>query len=93
MSSELEVVEGDARMQAKRDAFARLAEPRTQAVLDRLRVLGNCANPYAYAYTDDEVKKIFGAIEREVRATRAKFQRGRRQDFRLRRAIGERRER
>lgn len=84
MTTDFEGGDVDARLQAKRDAFARLAEARTQAVLDRLRVLGNCANPYAYAYSDEDVRKIFLAIEREVRATRAKFQGGRRHDFRLR---------
>lgn len=58
----------------KRDAFVRLATRRTTAVIERIRVLSNCANPYAYEYTEEDVKKIFGAIERELRAARTKFQ-------------------
>jgi hypothetical protein len=59
--------------ESKREAFTRLAEKRTNAVLDRIRILANCANPYAYEYTDEEVRRIFIAIERELRMARAKF--------------------
>ena len=41
--------------EAKRQAFVRLASKRTEAVIERLRVLSNCSNPYAYEYTDDDV--------------------------------------
>lgn len=70
--------------ETRRDAFLRLAEARTNAVLDRLRVLGNCANPYAYEYTDEDIKRIFSTLEREVRATRAKFTGQRKSEFKLR---------
>jgi hypothetical protein len=58
---------------SKREAFTRLAEKRTNAVLDRIRILANCANPYAYEYSDEEVRRIFLAIERELKTARAKF--------------------
>lgn len=61
-------------LESKRDTFLRLAEKRTNAVLDRIRVLSNCANPYAYEYTEDDVRKIFSAIEQEMKTARAKFQ-------------------
>jgi hypothetical protein len=70
--------------ESKREAFLRLAEARTNTVMDKLRVLGNCANPYAYEYTDDDVRKIFTAIDKELRATRAKFTGSSRSEFRLR---------
>lgn len=70
--------------ESKQEAFTRLAEARTNAVMEKLRVLGNCANPYAYEYTDEDIRKIFAAIEREVRATKAKFGAGTRPEFRLR---------
>lgn len=69
--------------ESKRDAFLRLAEARTTAVLERVRVLGNCANPYAYEYTEDDVRRIFSAIDREVKSARAKFTGQRRADFKL----------
>jgi hypothetical protein len=67
----------------KREAFVRLAERRTNAVLERVRVLGNLSNPYAYEYTDDDVKRIFSAIEQELKATRLKFQSPKKRQFKL----------
>ena len=61
-------------METKREAFVRLASKRTEVVIDRIRVLSNCANSYAYEYSEDDVRKIFGAIEKELRAARTKFQ-------------------
>ena len=68
---------------SKRDAFTRLAERRTTAALDRIRVIGNLSNPYAYEYTDDDVRLIFAALEQELKAARAKFQSSRRREFKL----------
>lgn len=69
--------------ESKRDAFLRLAERRTNAVLERVRVLSNCANPYAYEYSEEDVKKIFGAIEQELKVARIKFQQSRKTSFSL----------
>ena len=68
----------------KRQNFQRLAERRTNSVLDKLRILSNCANPYAYEYDDEDVKKIFLAIEQELKIARSKFTNHRRREFRLR---------
>ena len=65
----------------KRQRFRRLAAQRTNTVLDKLRVLGNCANPYQYAYSEEEVSKMFAAIEAEVRRVRALFAGQKRQRF------------
>lgn len=75
--------EADPRAESKRDAFRRLAEKRTNAVLERVRVLSNCANPYAYDYDEDDVNKIFRAIEQEVKTARTKFMNHRKREFRL----------
>lgn len=69
--------------QTKRDAFKRLAERRTNAVLDRIRVLGNLSNPYAYEYSEEDIRQIFAAIEQELRSTRTKFQNVKRREFKL----------
>ena len=69
--------------ETKRDAFKRLASKRTIVVIDRIRVLSNCANPYAYDYTEDDVKKIFAAIEKELKAARTKFQQHEHRTFTL----------
>jgi hypothetical protein len=69
--------------ETKRDAFRRLAERRTNGVLERLRVLGNLSNPHAYEWTDDDIRVIFGTIERELRSTRGKFDSMARREFKL----------
>jgi hypothetical protein len=69
--------------ETKRDSFKRLASKRTTAVIERLRVLSNCANPYAYEYTEEDVKKIFAAIDKEVKAARTKFQQHEHRTFTL----------
>ena len=57
-----------ARKKARRKAFQRLATKRTTAVLNRIRILGNCANPRLYEYKEKEVIKIFDAIDEELKA-------------------------
>jgi hypothetical protein len=76
-------VDETTRKQKKHDAFRRLASQRTNAVLERLRILGNCSNPQLYWYSDEEIRKIFGAVEKEVRLVKAKFLNSRRPDFSL----------
>jgi len=49
----------------KKDRFKRLAQQRTNIVLKRLKVLGNCANRSAYEYTEGEINKIFAAIDHQ----------------------------
>jgi hypothetical protein len=69
--------------ETKRDAFKRLAEKRTNAILGRLRVLGNLSNPHAYEYTDEDIRAVFSAIEQEIRTTKLKFADRRKREFRL----------
>jgi hypothetical protein len=57
----------------KREAFKRLATKRTIAVMDKLKILGHCANPWQYEYTEEDVRKIFKAIDAELKAVKAKF--------------------
>jgi len=68
---------------AKREAFRRLASQRTTAVLERLRILGNCANGQLYEFSDEEVNKIFRAIESELKLVKAKFRNSSKPNFTL----------
>ena len=67
----------------KREAFERLATQRTNAVLEKLRVLGNCANPQLYDYTDDDIRSIFRAIRSELRTVESAFGQKTRREFKL----------
>ena len=69
--------------ESKGDAFRRLATKRTNAVVNHVRILGHCANPQLYEYSQDDVKKIFRAIEAELRIVKAKFQNSSRSNFQL----------
>ena len=60
-------------METKREKFVRLAEARTNKIIDMLRLLGNCANKSNYDYSDADVQKIFIAIEKELKSTKMKF--------------------
>ena len=71
------------RTEAKKDAFRRLATQRTNAVINRLRILGHCSNPQLYDYTQEDVKKMFRAIESEMKATKAKFINSSKSEFQL----------
>lgn len=57
----------------KRERFLRIAENRTNRILEDLRLLGNCANTNNYEYSDEDVNKIFNAIEKDLRIQKNKF--------------------
>lgn len=65
------------------DRFKRLATLRTNAVLQKLKVLGNCSNRQAYTYDEEDVDKIFSEIERRVKEVKAKFHFPKKRDFKL----------
>ncbi len=60
-------------MDKRRENFKRLAVSRTNEVLRRLKILGNCANRSHYDYTEEEVVRIFSEIDKRVKETKAKF--------------------
>jgi hypothetical protein len=72
-----------AKVDPRRERFRRLASLRTNAVLKRLKVLGNCANRQAYEYTEEEIDKIFATIQEQVKAVRARFQFPKEKEFKL----------
>lgn len=67
----------------KKERFRRLAVYRTNEVLKRLKVLGNCSNRSTYDYTEDEINKIFSEIEKSVRAVKSKFHYPKAKQFKL----------
>lgn len=59
--------------ETKRERFVRIAEARTNRILDNMRLLGNCSSKSNYEYTDEDIKKIFGALEKELKQTKNQF--------------------
>lgn len=60
--------------ESKSERFVRIAEARTNKIIDMIQLLGNCSNRASYEYTKEDVKQIFNAIETELRAAKAKFE-------------------
>ena len=69
--------------ESKHDRFVRVAERRTNDVLERIRILSNCSSTGNYEYSEKEVAKIFGEIDRALRMARGKFQGEKRHRFTL----------
>ncbi len=69
--------------ETKREKFLRLATQRTKEILSRLRVLGNCGNRQIYEYTEGDVKKIFSAIDEQIKNVKAKFHFPKKDEFKL----------
>ena len=58
----------------KSERFKRVASGRTNKIIEQIRLLGNCANKSNYSYTAEEIRKIFNAIETELKEVKAKYQ-------------------
>jgi hypothetical protein len=57
----------------KKERFKNVASRRVQKVLDDLDSLSKCANKSTYEYTDEDVKKMMGAISNQVALLKASF--------------------
>jgi len=60
--------------QLKRERFVKIAENRTNKIIDMIKLLGNCSNKNNYSYSEEDVKQIFNAIDQELKITKTKFQ-------------------
>ncbi|WP_245267983.1 hypothetical protein [Rhizobium sp. 42MFCr.1] len=50
-----------------------MAEARVNRAIKDVRLIGNLANRGAYAYDDEDVKKIFRVLQKELDAAKARF--------------------
>lgn len=57
----------------KRDKFVRLAESRTINAIKAIRVIGKLGNKSAYEFGEADVRKIVGALNREIDALKARL--------------------
>ncbi|WP_262269595.1 hypothetical protein [Microvirga yunnanensis] len=60
-------------MDEKRANFVRLAEGRVNRALKDIRLIGNLSNRAAYSFTDEDIKKIFRALHRELELAKSRF--------------------
>ena len=69
--------------EAKQERFKRVAEKRTNRILNDLRLLGNTSNKSLYSYTRADIDKIFNAVDTRKTEIRAKFKTSNRDNFTL----------
>ena len=69
--------------ETKHERFKRIAAKRTNDVLEKIRILGNCSNRSSYKYTSEEINKIFSEIDKQLKLTKARFLSGKRERFKL----------
>lgn len=60
-------------MRDKRAKFVELAEARVNRAIKDVRLIGNLANRSAYDYDEEDVRKIFRALQKELETARARF--------------------
>ncbi len=70
-------------METKSEKFKRIAENRTNRIIDQIRVLGNLSNTSNYEFTMDEVDQIFKSIQAELKKTKELFEMENEKKFRL----------
>jgi len=71
------------KLESRHERFKRIASKRTNDILEKVRILGNCSNKSSYEYTEEDVNKIFSEIDKQLKLTKAKFLAGKRERFRL----------
>lgn len=59
--------------ETKSEAFNRIASNRVRKILKYLDLLENCSNTYTYDYSNDDVNKIFSAINKKLKQAKSSF--------------------
>jgi hypothetical protein len=60
-------------MRDRRAKFVELAQARVNRAIRDLRLIGNLSNRSAYSCTDEDVRKIFRALQKELDSAKARF--------------------
>ena len=59
--------------ETRRERFVRIVERRVNQLIKNLDSLGKCANKKNYDYTEKDVKKIFGEIDKKTKEIKILF--------------------
>tara|TARA_R100000935_G_scaffold39809_1_gene61319 strand:- start:8389 stop:8619 length:231 start_codon:yes stop_codon:yes gene_type:complete len=57
----------------KRAKFVKLAESRVNRAIKELRLIGNLSNRSAYDFTDDDIRKVFRTLQKELEGAKGRF--------------------
>jgi len=69
--------------ETKETRFKRIAEKRVQRILDSLRSLSHCANKRMYQWNEQQLKKIWEAIDTELKKCKESFAKSEPADFKF----------
>jgi hypothetical protein len=58
----------------RREKFIELAEKRVTKAIKDLRLIGNLSNPTNYSFTEDDVRKIISALQKELKILKQRFE-------------------
>jgi hypothetical protein len=58
----------------RRQKFEDIAVRRVNKAIKEIRLIGNLSNRSSYEYTEDDVRKITRALQRELDAMKARFE-------------------
>jgi hypothetical protein len=61
-------------MGESRERFISLAESRTRKAIKDIRLIANLSNRSNYSYNQEDVAKIFKALESELKVARKRFE-------------------
>jgi len=59
--------------ESKRDRFIRLADARTNKIINMINLLGNLSNTSSYEYTSEDVERIYNTILIELEKSKNRF--------------------
>ena len=59
--------------ETKREKFVRIAEARTNKIINMIQLLGNCSNQSLYEYSQKDVNKIFNTIQTELDEAKKRY--------------------
>ena len=59
--------------ETKREKFVRIAEARTNKIINMIKLLGNCSNQSLYEYSQKDVNKIFNTIQTELDEAKKRY--------------------
>ena len=69
--------------ETKEERFKRVVQKRVQNVLDSLRRLSQCSNKRMYGWNDEQLTKIWSAIDKELKSCKEGFANAEPEQFRL----------
>ena len=61
------------KVKSREERFKVVASRRVQDILNKMSLLRNCADRANYAYTDEQVNKIFRVIDEEWKNVKSEF--------------------